>query len=285
MLIRFGISLPLLTICGLFAHAQVEEPKPIHFQWAKGKVMNYKIEQSVQLTETSIDEKSRKPVLTNTTTKLQASKTWTVTAVDDAGVATLELTITSMRQEIIQATGDEKPTRKILDSANPEDAKVMTFLNKPCVTVCLNSQGAVIETKSANEGTTDRLRVELPFRVKLPKDSIKTGSNWENKFVLKLPPPLGTGEKFDAAHKFTLKGFNGDVAVFGMKTELAKPLEDSALVPVVMHSMWNGDVFVNAKLGTYAGAKLTIKKEIPNYIGPGTKLSYQNEYIEVVDTK
>lgn len=285
MMIRFALSIQLMTSVALFAFAQGEEPRPIQFRWTKGQVAKYKVEQSVQLAETSIDEKSRKPVLTTTTTKLQASKTWTVTEVDDAGVATLEMTITAMRQEINQATGDEKPMRNILDSTKPEDAQAMTFLNKPSVTIRVNPQGELIEAKSANDGVADRLKVELPFRVMLPKAAIKTGSNWQNKFVLKLPPPLGTGEKFDGIHKYSLKGFNGDVAVFGMKTELVKPLEDTGLMPAIMHSLWNGDVFVNTKLGTYAGAKLNIKKEIANYIGPGTKLSYENEYVEVVDTK
>jgi hypothetical protein len=267
--------------CGSFAFAQ--EATTLRFKWTADEVRKYKVAQTTTVNETSIDEQTKKPVQIVTTTKIAVTKQWTVKAVDQNGTATLELAITALRQEITQTQGDEKPVNKILDSANAEDAKAMPFLGKPSLTVKMDALGQVIEAKAGNENAADRLQVELPFRITLPTDAVKADAKWDRAFTMKLPPPLGTGEKFNGTQTYKYRGSNGDAGVVGVSTEMKTQPEDAALMPALAPALWEGDVFINLKTGAYLGAKLTTKKEIPNHQGDGTKFVYQSEYTEVAE--
>ncbi|HSQ58379.1 MAG TPA: hypothetical protein VLM40_21845, partial [Gemmata sp.] len=139
---------------------------PTRFKWQVNGVHTYKVTQQTLVRETTLDPQTAMPVTTEVKTNLTLMKTWTVKAVDAAGVATLEMTITAMRNEF------QKPDGKttVIDSANPDDAKQMTgFLNVPVMTVKVDSRGQLVEVKDARPGSAARLHAELPFRLTLPE--------------------------------------------------------------------------------------------------------------------
>lgn len=254
----------------------------VRFAFAAGQTFSYRVVQTTTVNETSIDEQSKKPVQTTTVTKLNSTKTWTVKEVAAAG-ATLEMTITAFRQEVTQTVGANKPVNQVLDSANADDQKAMAFLNKPVVTATLNEFGDVVSAKSSSPNATDRLKAELPFRITLPDVLPAVNGTWTRAFELKLPPPLGTGEKFDATQTLTYRGAKDGFAVIGVATTLKEPPTDVALMPGVVPVLWEGDVFVNTKTGRYHGAKLKVSKDVANHQGEGTKFSYQSEYTEAAE--
>ena len=100
---------------------------------------------------------------------------------------------------------------------------------------------------------------------------------------LRSPPPLGTGEKFEATQKATFRGMKDDFAILGVVTALKTPVDDAALMPAIAPMLWEGDVYINAKTGQYHGAKLAIKKEIANHQGEGTKFRYTSDYTEALE--
>jgi hypothetical protein len=278
---RFAVA-GVLSVVALAPLSAVDGEK-VRFAFAAGQSFSYRVLQTTTVTETTLDEQTKAAVLTTTVTKLNSTKTWTVKDAPAAGGATLEMTITAMKQEVTQTVGDKKPVAQVLDSANPDDAKVMTFLNKPVVSVTLDAFGAVTGAKSDNPHAADRLKVELPFRVTLPEALPAVNGTWERAFELKLPPPLGTGEKFDATQKYTYRGAKDGFAVVGVSTALKEPPTDAALMPGIVPMLWEGDVFVNVKTGRYHGAKLKVTKDIANHQGEGTKFVYQSEYTEAAE--
>jgi len=280
---RFAVAGVLSVVALAPLHLSAADPDPLRFAFTAGQTLSYRVLQTTTVTETTLDEQTKKPVLTTTVTKLSSGKSWTVKDAPATGGATLELTITSMKQEVTQTVGDKKPVVQTLDSAVPDDAKAMTYLNKPVATVTLDASGAVTAAKSGNPHAADRLKAELPFRVTLPATPPAVNGTWERAFELKLPPPLGTGEKFDATQKFTYRGAKDGFAVIGLTTTLKEPPTDVSLMPGVVPMLWEGDVFVNTKTGRYHGAKLKVNKEVPNHQGDGTKLVYQSEYTEAAD--
>lgn len=257
------------------------EPLALKFSWTVDQELSFQVNQTTTVHEDSIDEQSKKPVKISTVTKMKSTKIWHVKAVNESGAATLEMRITAMSQEMTQTVGEKPAVVKVMDSANPEDAKAMTFLNKPVLTVQVSDRGEILDTESENPGSTDRLRVELPFRSTLPTAAMAVNSSWERNFDLKLPPPMGTGEKFEGNHKFTYKGMNAEFAVVGLSTTLKTTPKDLAIMPAVLPVLWEGDVFFNTKTGCYHGAKLKVKQEIPNFHGEDTKFVYESEYTEV----
>ncbi len=263
--------------------AAAEDAPKLRFVWTKDSAKIYGVVQTTTVHETVLDEQSKKPLDISTVTKLTISKKWIVKSVDPDGTGTLEMSTSALKQEITQTVGDAKPVVRILDSANADDLKGMTFLNKPILTLKVDPQGRISDVKSDNASAGNRLQTDLPFKLHLPDTAPAANTSWERAFELKLPPPLGTGEKYDAMQKCTYKGMNKDYAVIGTATALKVPLTDAAVLPAVLPMLWEGDVFFNSKSGYYHGAKLSIKKEVANHQGEGTKFRYASEYTEALE--
>lgn len=279
-MVRFSFPLLVSVVASAVAFAQ---SAPLRFQWQAGQTLSYKVSQTTTVDELTLDEKAKKPTPVKTVTSLTSTKKWVVTDVDKAGTATLQLSVGAMKQEVTQTVGDGKPNARVIDSAKPDDAKDMPFLNKPILTVKVDTQGRLIEAKADNKLTADRLQVELPFRLVLP-DLVPTKDiTWSRPVAIKLPPPLGTGESFDATQRFTFRGMKDDHAVVGLATTLKEPPTDAAVMPPLIPLLWEGDLFFDTKTGRYHGAKLSVKKEVANHQGEGTKFGYASEYTEAVE--
>jgi len=273
-----------LTLALSFAAAASADDAPkLRFVWEKDSVKVYGVVQTTTVHETVLDEQTKKPLDITTVTKLTISKKWLVKAVDPDGTGTLEMSTAAMKQEITQTVGDAKPAVRVLDSANADDLKGMTFLNKPILTLKVDPQGRISDVKSDNASAADRLQTDLPFKLHLPDAAPDANAAWERPFELKLPPPLGTGEKYDATQKYTFKGMNKEYAVVGIATALKAPPSDAAVMPAILPMLWEGDAFFNAKTGGYHGAKLSIKKDVANHQGEGTKFRYASEYTEALE--
>jgi hypothetical protein len=258
---------------------------PLRFRWKAGDTLTYKVGQTTTVDEVTLDVAGKKPTAVKTLTKLTSAKKWVVKEVDADGVATLEMSVTAMRQEVTQTVGDGKPNARVIDSTTPDDAKDMPFLGKPILTVKVNAYGELSEAKSDNPAAADRLQVELPFRLVLPEAMPKPTDRWERAVSLKLPPPVGTGEAFAATQTFTFQGMKDVYAVVGFATTLKDQPTDPTVWPAVIPSLWQGDLFFNTRTGAYHGAKLTAKKEVANPRGEGTKFAYTSEYTEALDGK
>lgn len=268
----------------LFVAALAPAADPPKFVWAAGDAFTYKVSQTTTVDELTLDEGAKKPTAVKTVTALTTTKQWAVKAVGKDGSATLEMSISALRQEVTQTVGDKKPVNRVIDSADKEDAAGMPFLNKPVLTVTVDTSGKVTEAKSDQKAAADRLEAELPFRLVWPAKMPAVNDTWERAFVLKVPPPLGTGEKFDATQTYTFRGMKDVYAVVGMTTAV-KDLTDPTVVPAVAPVLWEGDVFFNTKTGRYHGAKLTAKKEVADHRGEGTKFTYTSEYTEAAAEK
>lgn len=268
-----------LTVLALaLAAGPAAAQTPLRFRWEAGQVQTYSVRHTTTVTETTLDEKDRKPATATAVTTVTLTRRWEVKAVDPAGVATLEMVIPAMVQEHTRPNG-EKVT---LDSATPDGAKAFgEFLGKPVLTARVDPRGRLVEAKSAaGDAAAARLSAELPFRVVLPEQAPGPNTTWDRAFAVKLDPPLGTGESYDATQAYTYKGLNGPYAVIGLTTTLKAPPTTPAELQPLISWLWDGDVFIDTKTGRYYGAKLTSKKDIPNHQGDGTKFSFQSEYTE-----
>lgn len=263
----------------LIAGAVAAQPPAatLRFKWQPNQTLTYKVVQSTVVQETQIDEKTEKPVTTEAKTNLALTRTWTVKSVDASGVATLDMAITALKNEIRQGTAD--PT--ILDSANPDNAKAMAeFLNKPIVTVRIDPQGRLVEVKEAKIGSAARLHAELPFRVTLPDAGPTAGQKWERPFSLKLDPPQGTGETHEFVQKYTCAGVKDGLAVVGVETALKAPPKTTGEQVPLVPMLWTGEVYFNLAAGKYHAARLSAKAELANHLGEGTKFVYASQYAE-----
>lgn len=275
------LSLALLLTSTVLAQPPAAETAP-RFKWEAGKALTYRVIQQTVVTETTLDEKTNKPITGVAQTTLTLVRKWNVKDVDKDGVATLEMVITELKNEFRQPDGSTAVT----DSSKPEDAKAMAgYLNTPIVTVRINSQGKLLDVKEAKGGTGARLHAELPFRVVLPDEAAAAGKTWDRPFALKLDPPHGTGESYDFAQKYTSKGAKDGLFVVGVETAMkAPPKAVSEQVPLVP-MLWTGDVYFNTVAGKYHAARLKARSELANHQGEGTKFVYESSYAEDVIEK
>ncbi len=278
--------LRVAVVCLLFAPAGVAAQGPVRFLFAPGRGPTYTVEQLTTVTETTLDDATQKPVAAATVTRLNLTRRWDVTAVDAAGVASLDMVITAMKQSINRPgprDRDGKPTvdRVVMDSATPEGKEQMAaFLGRPVVTVRLDPAGNLIDAKSASAASADRLRAELPFRVVFPAAPVAVGARWMREFAIKLDPPLGTGETHAATQTYTRKPDALGKLVVGIATALKVEPKDAADRVPLVPLLWEGEAYFDAAAGRYAGAKLTVKREVADHAGPGTKFTYESTYTE-----
>lgn len=252
-------------------------PPAVRFKWQANQTLTYKLSQQTVVRETVLDEKTEKPVTTTTQTNLTLVRRWTVKSVDAAGVATLEMTITQMKNEFRRPDGSSL----VRDSANPEHAKEMAaYLNVPVVTVRVDTQGKLVEVKETKAGSVARLTAELPFRLVLPDAGPAMGQNWDRPFSMKLDPPLGTGETHEFAQKYTCNAAKDGLLVLGVETTLKAPPKAVAERVPLVPMLWTGELYFNTAAGKYHAARLKVKAELPSYQGEGTKFEYESVYNE-----
>lgn len=278
-MLRALFTLACLGLAAVPAWAEA----PLRFTWQAGQVQTLSVKHITEVTETLRDEAANKPNTSTVKTELVLTRRWEVKAVDAMGVATLEMSILKMKQSHTKTDGETIE----IDSATEEGAKVVgEYLNKPIVTVRVDARGQVLEAKSqVGEAAASRLLAELPFRVVLPEAAPAPKATWERPFNIVLDPPLGTGEKYDAVQTYTYRGMSDRYAVFRVATTLKNPPMDPGEMQPLVSWLWEGDVFVDASAGRYAGAQLTIRKEIANHAGEGSKFVFASEYTEAVVTE
>jgi hypothetical protein len=270
------ILLGMLLMTG-YASAQVT----MQHTYTKGDELKYQVKQETTVDETTLDPKTKKPTTLKTVTTLALSKTWKVVAVTADGSATLELVITSIKDDLVQTQDDEKPKTRSMDSSKPDDAKDMPFLNTTSLSVTLDKAGELVGAKGATKQMEAKLREQLPFRAVLPTKAVNVKDTWKREFTITTP----TKEAFDTVQEFSLKGRNADYLVMGMTTALKEKITDDSIIPMVAPLLWNGDVFFNGKTNQYHGAKLKAGQDIKNHRGEGTKFKYSSEFTEVMVAK
>jgi hypothetical protein len=268
----------LLVLVATAAPASAQAPTPpVRFKWAADQTLTYKVVQNTAVRETLLDEKTEKPVTTEARTSLTLVKKWAVKEVDANGTATLEMTITEMKNEFRRPDG----TSLVRDSANPEHAKEMAaFLNTPIVTVKVDSRGNLLDVKEAKAGSAARLHAELPFRLTLPEAGPAAGQKWNRAFAFKLDPPLGTGESYAFTQNYTCNGGKDGLLIVGVQTSLKEPPKTLAERVPLVPMLWEGEVYFNTAAGKYHAARLKVKAELPNHQGDGTKFEYESSYAE-----
>ena len=121
---------------------------------------------------------------------------------------------------------------------------------------------------------------DLPFKIVLPESGPKEGQTWDRTFTIKLDPPQGTGETYEAIQKYTAKTpVNGYTTINLATTVKDMPSQASDQVPLLPMLM-EGDVYFHETAGRYVAARLKIKKELLNHQGEGTKYLFESTYAE-----
>jgi hypothetical protein len=246
------------------------------FRWRAGQVLTYRIEHITSASEVTQSGTSE------STTKLGILKRWQVMGVDRDGVATLRLSLSALRLE----TSIPNRDTLLFDSANPEKSdphmreQLARFVGQPLAVLRVDAQGRVVQVVESKNGPASRFESELPFVIVLPGETPEVGQSWERSYRITLEPPQGTGEKYEAAQRYTCKTVTDGMADIAVTT-LIRTLPDSLLDRVPLLQMQpEGEVVFDSKEGRLRRARLHIQKELKGHQGEGSSYRFQSSYTE-----
>ncbi len=162
---RLGFTL----LCAILANATALAQSPPRFRWQAGQELDYRVEQVTTVADTA-DGKTE-----TSSTKLNLTKRWQVLGVDAAGIATLQLSLLTLRMEMGKA--GQEPVVFDSEKVDTESAKLnkelLQYIGKPIATLRLDAQGRLIDVKESRFGPASRFVAELPFRVTLPDSMLQ----------------------------------------------------------------------------------------------------------------
>jgi hypothetical protein len=245
------------------------------FRWANGQVLTYRVTQSTTAIETG--ERT-----VETSTKLDLVKRWIVESVDAKGVATVTMSLERLRMETKSPSGetllfDSSDAAKSTPALRDELTK---YINTPLTIVRIDNRGQLVEVKESKFGPASRLVADLPFKIILPTTAIAQGLSWQRPYQIKLEPPQGAGEAYDATQNLTCTSIKGETIFIAMATELKTPPESASSQIPLLPLLPTGEVVFDAAAGRLKAAKFTIQKELDGHAGEGSKYKYKSTYVE-----
>jgi hypothetical protein len=270
---------PMKTHCVLVLLLSVTAPPavlaqtPIQFRWQKGAVLSYKVKTVTAVTEVVSGGKQQFG------SRLDLTKRYRVVDVDTGGTATLEYSVTAMRNEQTRPNGEVL----LYDSADLAKStpglreQLGKFVGTTLAVLRVDPTGAVVEVK---QGPPGRYTAEPLFTLVLPKFPVQAGKEWTRPFDLKLDPPLGTGEKYAAKQECRCTKLEGGKATIALATSF-KPLPESVQerMPLVQKET-QGRVVFDIAAGRVAEVRLTVDRTLDNHQGPGSSYHFESSYSE-----
>lgn len=269
----------LIIIVATFALASVAraQAEPWRFRWQKGQSLTYQVDQGTSSIEVASGSK------TETTTKLRHVKVWQVHDVDDAGTATVQMSLKSLRFEMTTPRGD-----LVFDSAEPSKSdpqlreQMARYVGQPLAVVRVDRYGRVVEVKESKHGPASRYEAEPPFSLVLPVGAPQPGQSWERSYHITLEPPQGAGEKFAAAQRYVCKAVQGTTATLTVATTLKPPPEAAADQIPLLQMLPEGELEFDTKLGCLRKATLKIEKDLTGHQGEGSSYRFRSTYTELL---
>jgi len=267
MFTRFLQSVVIVLFAVLPGLAQT----PWQFRWQKGLMLTYKIKHVTSVVEIIGTDKN------SSDSNLVLVNRWRVSDTDAKGVATLTLTLVSMRNE--QKRGDGSTL--IFDSQNPEKStpelreQMSKFIGQTVALVRIDGYGRVLEVK---QGSAASFEAEPPFVAVFPAAKAEAGQAWRRQFSVVLDPPFGTGEKFEAEQRYDCRKIDAAKATLRVATTF-KTMPDNVReqIPLLQKSP-QGELVFDLGAGKLISAQLNIDKTIENHQGKGSSYQFKSQY-------
>lgn len=267
MFTRFVLSLSMLITIAMPAFAQI----PWQFRWQKGQQLTYRVKHLTTATE--VVEASKLVSSAN----LELVNRWQVLDLDEKGVATLSLTLVSMRNEQKRGSGETI----LFDSENLEKStpelreQMKKYIGQTLAILRVDGFGRVVEVK---QGSAASFEAEPPFIVVFPDAKAAAGQAWRRPFNLVLDPPHGTGEKLEADQRYECTKLADGKATLSIATTIKTKLDNSRdRLPLLQREV-EGDIIIDLPNGRLLSARLNIDKTVLDHQGKGSSYRFQSEY-------
>ena len=249
------------------------QPTRMQFRWQKGQVLSYKVTNVTTVTETVGLTKQKYG------SQLDIVKRYQVADVDAKGVATLEYSVSAMRNEQTRPNGETL----LYDSANPDKGtpglkeQLGKYVGTTLAVLRVDSAGQIVEVK---KGPADRYAADPPFTLVLPSQELQTQQSWQRRYDITLNPPLGTGEKYPAAQTFQLTKLAAGKATITLTTAVKKMPEAVNERMPLLQKETRGEIVFDVAAGRVAEVRVGIDQTLENHLGKGSSYRFESSYAE-----
>jgi hypothetical protein len=243
------------------------------FHWQQGQTLHYRVEHTTYVAEVVGGSK------VETRSKVNLVRRWHVVAVDAQGVATIEMSITAMRNEQTRPNGEVMVfDSRELDKSTPALAEQLSkMIGQTLVVLCVDGLGRVVEVPKS---TASRYEAEPPFGLTLPGNAINVGQSWERPYNIVLDPPLGAGEKYPATQKYACSKLEDGVATCAVTTNVPKMPESKADQLTLLQKLLEGEVGFDVQHGRLQSSRFVIDRQVQGHQGEGSSYRFQSTYTE-----
>lgn len=253
--------------------AALAQGGPWQYRWQKGQILEYRVEHITVVSETAGGSKVEMSSRSNSV------KHWRVVDVDAHNVATLQLTLSSLRHEQVRPNGEVM----LFDSMNPGKSEpelreqMSQYIGKALASFRMDGTGQVIEVM---QGVASRFAAEPPFLVVLPGQAVNPGQAWQRNYHIVLDPPVGTGEKYAAKQIYRVAGIDRGRVTLGLTTDLQSQPESVADRIPLLQKLTQGQIVFDVQTGRLISARLNVDRTLENHQGAGSSYRFQSRYSE-----
>ncbi len=265
-------SMLVVLLAGTYA-ATAQAQTPWQFRWEKGQILSYRVKHLTTVTEVVGNGKQQFG------SRLELTKRYRILDVDATGVATLDYSVTAMRNEQTRPNGEVL----LFDSTDPAGStpgirdQLAKYVGTVLAVLRVDAAGKVVEVK---QGPAERYADEPPFTLVLPGAAVAEGAAWLRKFDVTLHPPLGTGEKYPAEQECRCTKIAGGKAAIALKTAFkTAPASVQEQIPLVPKEV-QGEAIFDVTAGQIAEVRLSVDRTLDNHQGPGSSYHFQSTYTE-----
>jgi hypothetical protein len=244
-----------------------------HFRWQKGQTLAYQVKHTTLVAEVVDGNKAESE------SNLQLVKRWQVLDVDAQGIATLQLSLASMRTEQKRPNGETLLfDSQELDKSTPELKEQMAkFVGPPLALLRVDAYGNTVDVK---QGSLARYQAEPPFALIFPKATAREGQSWKRNYTVVIEPPLGTGEKYEAEQHYQCTQLTADTATVAVKTEFKTPTDSPQERLPLLQKDVAGTIVFDLSAGCLQAVRLTTDRTIDQHQGPRSRYHFQSRYSE-----
>lgn len=249
----------------------------LRYEFRLGEAIESRVEHRA-LTETTMNG-----VTQSVETMTDSTRTWRVTAVDEAGAATLEqfvddVTMTSRssdRGELRWASdGDAEPP--------PGYEGVRLSLGVPLVRMRVARDGRILERRELRPCPT-AASGDLVV-VPLPDGPVEVGQEWTIPQEIVVEVPGGPRKAVRTRLRYRLEAVRDGMATILIDTTVLTPVDDPRLEARLLERIWEGEIRFDIETGRIASRRTAIDRRVVGFGGPESSVRYKASLAErIVD--
>jgi len=245
----------------------------LRYEFRLGDAIESRVEHRA-LTETTMNG-----VTQSVETMTDSTRTWRVTAVDEAGAATLEqfvddVTMTSRssdRGELRWASdGDAEPP--------PGYEGVRLSLGVPLVRMRVARDGRILERRELRPCPT-AASGDLVV-VPLPDGPVEVGQEWTIPQEIVVEVPGGPRKAVRTRLRYRLEAVRDGMATILIDTTVLTPVDDPRLEARLLERIWDGEIRFDIETGRIASRRTAIDRRVVGFGGPESSVRYKASLAE-----